>query len=75
VFSGKAGAEAVAAEIREYGVPVQLVPADLSNPDSICALFNSVEAALEPVDILINNAAHFENPDSVFDVSAGTFDR
>jgi 3-oxoacyl-[acyl-carrier protein] reductase len=27
------------------------------------------------VQVLINNAAHFENPDTVFDASAGTFDR
>jgi NAD(P)-dependent dehydrogenase (short-subunit alcohol dehydrogenase family) len=38
-------------------------------------LFDAVESALGPVDILVNNAAHFENPDTVFEVSAGTFDR
>jgi len=27
------------------------------------------------IEILVNNAAQFENPDTVFDVSAGTFDR
>ena len=38
-------------------------------------LFDSVEEALGPVDVLVNNAAHFEHPDTVFDVSAGTFER
>jgi len=74
-FAGRAGADAVAAEARALGAPVALVPADLSNPNVISALFDSVEAALGPVDILVNNAAHFENPDTVFEVSAGTFDR
>jgi hypothetical protein len=30
---------------------------------------------LGPVDILLNKAAHFENPDTVFDVTAITFHR
>lgn len=74
-FAGRAGAEAVAADVRAFGARVALVPADLAAPDAIAALFDSVEAELGPVDILVNNAAHFENPDTVFDVSAGTFDR
>jgi NAD(P)-dependent dehydrogenase (short-subunit alcohol dehydrogenase family) len=57
------------------GADVALLPADLANPAAIGPLFDSVEAVLGPVDILVNNAAHFENPDTVFDVSAGTFDR
>jgi 3-oxoacyl-[acyl-carrier protein] reductase len=72
---GRAGAEAVAAEVRALGAAVALVPADLADPESIGPLFDSVEEALGPVDVLVNNAAHFENPDTVFDASAGTFDR
>lgn len=72
---GRAGAESVAAEARAFGASVALAPADLADPDVICPLFDAVEAALGPVEILVNNAAHFENPDTVFDVSAGTFDR
>ena len=72
---GRAGAEAVAGEVRALGAPVVLIPADLADPEAIAPLFDSVEAALGPVDVLVNNAAHFENPDTVFDVSAGTFDR
>ena len=74
-FAGRAGADIVAAEVRALGVPVALLPADLADPHAIGALFDSVEAELGPVDILVNNAAHFENPDTVFDCSAGTFDR
>lgn len=75
VLAGREGAEAVARDVRDLGVPVALLTADLANPGSIGPLFDSVEAVLGPVDVLVNNAAHFENPDTVFDVSAGTFDR
>jgi 3-oxoacyl-[acyl-carrier protein] reductase len=51
-----------------------LVPADLADPTASRPLFDSVEAASGPIDILVNNAAHFERPDTIFDVSAGTFD-
>ena len=74
-FVGRAGAEAVAAAARALGASVAVVPADLADPEAIGPLFDSVEATLGPVDVLVNNAAHFENPDTVFDVSAGTFDR
>ena len=74
-FAGREGAENVARQVRDLGAPVALLPADLANPASIGPLFDSVEAGLGPVDILVNNAAHFENPDTVFDVSAGTLDR
>ena len=74
-FTGREGAEAVARQIRDLGADVVLLPADLANPASIPLLFDSMEAELGPVDILVNNAAHFENPDTVFDASAGTFDR
>ena len=74
-FVGRPGAESVAAEARTLGGFVALVSADLADPEAIGPLFDSVEEALGPVDVLVNNAAHIENPDTVFDVSAGTFDR
>jgi len=75
IFTGREGAEAVAGEAGARGGRVGIFPADLGEPAAIVALFDAVEASLGPVDVLVNNAAHFENPDSVFDVSAGTFDR
>lgn len=72
---GRAGAESVAAEARGLGGVVAIAPADLADPNAIGSLFDEVETALGPVDVLVNNAAHFENPDTIFDVSAGTFDR
>ena len=74
-FAGRDAAETVAAEARALGGSVVLAPADLADPEAIGPLFDAVEQALGPVDTLINNAAHFENPDTVFEVSAGTFDR
>jgi 3-oxoacyl-[acyl-carrier protein] reductase len=74
-IAGRAGAESVAAEARALGGFVAVASADLADPRAIGPLFDAVEAAVGPVDVLVNNAAHFENPDTVFDVSAGTFDR
>lgn len=73
--AGRAGAETVAAEARTHGAAVALAPANLADPEAIGPLFDGVESALGPVDILVNNAAHFENPDTIFGVSAGTLDR
>jgi 3-oxoacyl-[acyl-carrier protein] reductase len=74
-FTGRTGAEAVAAEARDVGARVAIFPADLADPNAIGPLFDAVEADLGPVDVLVNNAAHFENPDTILDVSPGTFDR
>jgi 3-oxoacyl-[acyl-carrier protein] reductase len=74
-LAGRTGAEVVATDVRALGASAVLAPADLADPSNIAPLFDTVEGALGPVDVLINNAAHFENPDTVFDASAGTFDR
>jgi 3-oxoacyl-[acyl-carrier protein] reductase len=74
-IAGRAGAESVAAEARVLGGVVAIAAADLADPNAIGPLFDTVEAAVGPIDLLVNNAAHFENPDTIFDVTAGTFDR
>ena len=74
-FAGRPGAETVASEVRAIGAHAVLMPADLAVPSAIGPLFDAVERALGPIDVLVNNAAHFEHPDSIFDVTAGTFDR
>ncbi len=52
-------AEAVAGDIRaEYGTDAISVGADLAKPDEIAPMFDAVEEALGPVDILVNNAAY-----------------
>lgn len=48
--------EPVAAQIRAGGGRAVAVEADLSDPTSPAALFDTAEAQLGPVDILVNNA-------------------
>jgi 3-oxoacyl-[acyl-carrier protein] reductase len=49
--------EAVAAEIRKRGGEAHVAPLDLADRESIAATFKGAEAALGPVEILVNNAA------------------
>jgi 3-oxoacyl-[acyl-carrier protein] reductase len=58
------GPEAVLAAIRENGGRAEAVEADLADPAVIPLLFDRAEAALGPVSILVNNAAHWE-PDTI----------
>ncbi|WP_119065664.1 SDR family NAD(P)-dependent oxidoreductase [Aggregatilinea lenta] len=54
------GADAVLDAIRAYGVQAAAAEADLSDPASIPALFERVEAGLGPVEILVNNSASWQ---------------
>lgn len=49
--------EAAAAELTLGGRPALAVACDISEPDSVAALFEKVDAELGGVDVLINNAA------------------
>lgn len=51
------------------------VAADLSEPDAARRLFDAAESALGPVDVLVNNAAHCESPDTVDALNAGNLER
>ncbi|PXY20414.1 short-chain dehydrogenase [Prauserella sp. PE36] len=51
------------------------VAADLAEPDAAARLFDEVEARLGPVDVLVNNAAHCETPDTVDALTAGSLER
>lgn len=53
-------AEATAADAREYGVEVTTVQGDVTDPDSVDAMFTAVEAELGKPDILINNVGNFD---------------
>lgn len=48
--------EAAAAELRSEGASVLAVPADVSRAHDVAALVEKVEAALGPIEILVNNA-------------------
>jgi 3-oxoacyl-[acyl-carrier protein] reductase len=49
--------------------------ADLTDPEIIPQLFDWMEARFGSVDILVNNAAHYEDPDTIFTVSARSLQR
>ena len=49
--------EAVSAQIREGGGAAIAVPGDVSDPDSVDAMFGEVEKELGPVGVLVANAA------------------
>jgi len=51
------------------------VDADLSEPDAARRLFDAVTDALGPVDVLVNNAAHCESPDTVDALTSANLER
>lgn len=60
-YSGsKANAEKLVADIKAAGGKAITVQADLSNPDSVGPLVDSVARELGPIDILVNNAGIYE---------------
>lgn len=48
--------EALAAELRGGGVRAAAVALDVTKPQSVCEAFDAAEAALGPIDIVVNNA-------------------
>jgi NAD(P)-dependent dehydrogenase (short-subunit alcohol dehydrogenase family) len=50
-------ASATAEAVRELGVPVELLPADLSRPEEVDDLFARVAALPNPLRVLVNSAA------------------
>lgn len=75
VVAGAVAAERIVGELRRRGSRCEAIAGDLSDPCVPAELFDEVERRLGPVDVLVNNAAHFENPDTVFDTSAASLDR
>ncbi len=61
--------------IRDRGGRAEAWEADLADAASIPQIFDRAEAAFGPVDVLINNAAHCEWPETVFSTSAEVIDR
>jgi 3-oxoacyl-[acyl-carrier protein] reductase len=68
-------AQEVVQSICSAGGRAESREADLTGPGIVPQLFNWVEDSLGPVDILVNNAAHYEDPDTIFTVSARSLDR
>ncbi len=63
-------AEQVVQEILAEGGRAAALEADLTDATQIVALFDQVEQTFGPVDVLVNNAAHYEDPDTIFTISA-----
>jgi NAD(P)-dependent dehydrogenase (short-subunit alcohol dehydrogenase family) len=53
-------AEEAAAAAREYGVDVAVVQGDVTDPESVDAMFSAAESALGTIDILVNNVGNFD---------------
>jgi 3-oxoacyl-[acyl-carrier protein] reductase len=75
VIKGRAAADELVHHIREQGGRAMAIAGDLSDPATIPALFDRAEEAYGRVDVLVNNAAHCEDPDTIFTTSAGSIDR
>ena len=72
---GRPAADALVARLRSAGGVAAAFAADLADPRAAPALFDRVVAQLGPVEILVNNAAHCETPDSVGSITAEAIDR
>jgi 3-oxoacyl-[acyl-carrier protein] reductase len=75
VVNGRTAANELVSDIQEQGGRAIAIEGDLSDPTTISATFDRVEEAYGRVDLLVNNAAHCEDPDTVFTTSAGSIDR
>ena len=72
---GKEAAEKVVENILEKGGKAISVSGDLSKPEDIAKIYDDAEKEFERVDILVNNAAHCEMPDTILSADAGNIDR
>jgi len=68
-------ADEVVQSIRAAGGRAEAYEADLTDAELIPQLFDRVETSFGPVDVLVNNAAHYEDPDTIFTVSKPSLDR
>jgi 3-oxoacyl-[acyl-carrier protein] reductase len=72
---GAGAAQQLVDEIQANGERALAVAADLGDPSSPQQLFDSAERGFGGIDVLVNNAAHCEVPDSIEQVRPGTIDR
>ena len=72
--SSESEAEELAFELRENGVDVVALEADLLDADECAALFRQANESLGTIDLLVNNASIFED-DSIHSFDAELFDK
>ena len=68
-----ADAQATAREVEARGVRSMVIPCDLADETAVQRLLPSVQAALGPVGVLVNNASTFER-DEVGDATRASWD-
>jgi len=66
-------AEQVVDAIKVEGGWAEALEADLSDPTQISDLFEWGEKIAGPIDILVNNAAAYQEPDTIFTASLSTY--
>ncbi len=68
-------ADNVIRSIRDLGGHAEAYEADLNDPAVIPQIFDWVETVFGSVDVLVNNASHYDDSDTVFTTSVETLDR
>lgn len=68
-------AETVQEKICRQGGHAAILESDLSDPATVPALLDGAEDHFGPVEVLVNNAAHCERPDTIQQTTAGSIDR
>jgi 3-oxoacyl-[acyl-carrier protein] reductase len=59
--------------IKDEGGWAEAFEADLTDPEQISQLFDWGEKRAGPIDILVNNAAAYQEPDTIFTASLSTY--
>lgn len=75
MVKGKPAADELVRQINQAGGQAACVEGDLSRGEVISHLFEEAEAALGAVDVLVNNAAHCEDPDTLITTTPASLDR
>jgi 3-oxoacyl-[acyl-carrier protein] reductase len=68
-------ADEVTRAIQALGGRADAYEADLTDPAVIPQLFDWMETVFGPVDVLVNNAAHYDDGDTIFTTSVEALDR
>lgn len=74
-LDGEPLAKEVVNSIRNSGGEAASISGDLNSPETITRLFDFAEKEFGPVEILVNNAAHCELPDTIKKSTRGSIER
>lgn len=74
-LKGKKAAQEVVKSIEDLPGEAAIIAGDLSKYETIEKIFSFAEQTFGPVEILVNNAAHCELPDTIKDLPEGSIER